>query len=239
MLLLAAASAAIAVEPITLNWEKGTASVPEGIKFEQPEYNAVTIVAELDWNAIDKAGKTEGTFLFTVNDAMNHNHGMCLYSGKTKHIDAWFNGADTYRALDFPLQYDDGTNLISQSTHAVLLYTAYDILVYDPDGKRVSTSYVWAQLYLSFDKGESYTLTHDMSQPKGWQDGGFETIYSFSCNSTYVSNIDVYNTCLEEKDVAAAIEHVTKGASNSSIPEPTTATLSLLALAGLAARRRR
>ncbi len=238
MLLLAAASAAMAVEPITLNWENGTAFVPEGIKFEQPKYNAVTIVAELDWNAIDEAGKTEGAFLFTVNDAMNHNHGMCLYSGKTKHIDAWFNGADTYSALDFPLQYENGTDLISQSTHAVLLYTAYDILVY-VEGKLVSTSYVWAQLYLSFDKGESYTLTHDMSQPKGWQDGDFGTITSFSYDSAYVSNIDVYNTCLEEKDVAAAIDHVTKGSSNSSIPEPTTATLSLLALAGLAARRRR
>lgn len=54
-------------------------------------------------------------------------------------------------------------------------------------------------------------------------------------NDTYVVSFDAntnYTTLDEAKSLSAAM-------ASASIPEPTTATLSLLALAGLAARRRR
>lgn len=52
-----------------------------------------------------------------------------------------------------------------------------------------------------------------------------------------VHNIEVYGSILSEEQMAKAMVNIANPAP--AVPEPTTATLSLLALAGLAARRRR
>ena len=54
-----------------------------------------------------------------------------------------------------------------------------------------------------------------------------------------VGNIEVYGSVLSPEEMAAAMTNLANPAPTPSVPEPTTATLSLLALAGLAARRRR
>ena len=97
------------------------------------------------------------------------------------------------------------------------------------------------------------TLVSDMTKNKTlsvYVDGGFVAAYSncaatsnqaldaiyFGCDSTgnrdfpsaEISNITIWNKALTKDEVSAL-----------TVPEPTTATLTLLALAGLAARRRR
>ena len=70
---------------------------------------------------------------------------------------------------------------------------------------------------------------------------GFQFSAAFSgnraSNSVTVDNIAVWNRALSAEEVASLPLSVPE--PSPSVPEPTTATLSLLALAGLAARRRR
>lgn len=99
-------------------------------------------------------------------------------------------------------------------------------------------------------KGSVFTLTWDSSAKSGvlYKDGAsiksftdgagtLEMITFASANGTYntatvsYDNIALWNRALSAGEVASL--------STLTIPEPTTATLSLLALAGLAARRRR
>ncbi len=59
---------------------------------------------------------------------------------------------------------------------------------------------------------------------------------TLNINTDYVKEFEVYNSSMSEQDAAKFSVTLLTG---ESVPEPTTATLSLLALAGLAARRRR
>lgn len=86
--------------------------------------------------------------------------------------------------------------------------------------------YIKAYAYVQNADGsiDMYTGTNRFSKRP------FTNITGVAVNSVAVGSIDVY-------DSAMSVEEIEKIAL--SIPEPTTATLSLLALAGLAARRRR
>ena len=86
--------------------------------------------------------------------------------------------------------------------------------------------YIKAYAYVHNSDGsiDKYTGTNRFSKKP------FTNITGVVVNSVAVGSIDVY-------DSAMSVEEIEKIAL--SVPEPTTATLSLLALAGLAARRRR
>ena len=83
---------------------------------------------------------------------------------------------------------------------------------------------------LNFSDGstsEIYGTNKDLK----WS-GGIGTIESININGNYVEDTYLFRGTVD-KDNAFALN------AAALVPEPTTATLSLLALAGLAARRRR
>lgn len=89
--------------------------------------------------------------------------------------------------------------------------------------------YIKAYAYVHNSDGstDKYTGTNRFNKKP------FTNITGVVVNSVAVGSIDVY-------DSAMSVEEIEKIAlSAPAVPEPTTATLSLLALAGLAARRRR
>lgn len=237
-LLLAMAGMAMGAQPLILTWDKGEATPAEGTKFEYEGLsNSVTIVAELNWSVLLGASQTNGTPIFTVNDGNGKNHGMDIYvDAKGKYFDQWINNKDIYGNGAITLAYAGyKAKDFSGVTNAIFFYTTYDM-----GGNYTAFE---TRICLSYDNGVSFTLepTLEGIAPKGYADGGFDTIASFTYNETYVNKMDVYNTYLmgdEYSDAINRIMGVTLPEDNT-IPEPTTATLSLLALAGLAARRRR
>lgn len=63
---------------------------------------------------------------------------------------------------------------------------------------------------------------------------------NYKFNTSYIDNLAIYDGALTNEQLAALTRYEMKNQTlMQSVPEPTTATLSLLALAGLAARRRR
>ena len=149
-----------------------------------------------------------------------------------KHLDAWVNNKDAYLAID--LKYSEISNA-ELYTNAAIVFTSYDT--------QGSNSFFESRLYLSTDNGMTYTLTLEGITKDGWADGGFDSISSFSYNGKYVNKMDVYNSLLDPREehlvAISNLKNDSTPGTDSTIPEPTTATLSLLALAGLAVRRRR
>ena len=88
-----------------------------------------------------------------------------------------------------------------------------------------------SQVYLTvaYTDGTTYTLAGTQSDLK-WS-GGIGAISDLRLNTNIVNYVEVYSGALSSAEV---LTHATQ-----LVPEPTTATLSLLALCGLAARRRR
>ncbi len=88
------------------------------------------------------------------------------------------------------------------------------------------------------DEAGTYTKfsgTVSGTNTNGWRNTQFGHLDSITYNAGVVKFLSLDNTNLS----AAAAYAANAAAITASIPEPTTATLSLLALAGLAARRRR
>ena len=120
---------------------------------------------------------------------------------------------------------------------------AYDT-VDDATGINADTSFTFASaaddkvtFTTTIQKGVTYTLSvtggdQAMTPTLTWA-GGTETLASYKGNmngdAALTSALNLGTITIETPDVPV----------NPSVPEPTTATLSLLALAGLAARRRR
>ena len=73
------------------------------------------------------------------------------------------------------------------------------------------------------------------SGTKNW--GFYTNIDTLTINSSAITSIELYDETLDVKTLAQTMLAATN--TDGNVPEPTTATLSLLALAGLAARRRR
>ncbi len=119
--------------------------------------------------------------------------------------------------------------------HSDTTYT-YAALTYEITGTTTSNTAesTGATVYLTLVDSEG-NLTNLYGLNGGLKGSGLGDVTSFTYNTALVRYITVDNTVLDATAAAAANMNAIK----DSIPEPATATLSLLALAGLAARRRR
>ena len=231
-LLLAAAGATLATEPLQLKWENNTASLTTDINGNVIDYNGLinynysntlAVAISLNWQAIVQAVGTGSYNLFQIADSNeNKNHGLCLYFSQTgkNYVDAWTNSQDdVYNEFFVELQ-DSWTT----ATKAAIVYNSYI------SGKSISPSFD-AYLYIWDENGNQKTVHASYANAHATS---LESLNAISYDDTYINNINVYNDLFGGNDAAKLAERVV-----ASIPEPTTATLSLLALAGLAARRRR
>ncbi|MFI3243050.1 MAG: hypothetical protein R3Y56_02210 [Akkermansia sp.] len=104
--------------------------------------------------------------------------------------------------------------------------TTWTLNIYDSEGNAVST-----MTDTMTDAAFINTTLTDLYI------GGVTTTHNKAL--TQIDNLAVYDTLLTDEQKAALSISTLSGNGIPSIPEPTTATLSILALAGLCARRRR
>lgn len=249
VLLLAAAGMAMGgtEKPLELNWKADnsadlkTDANGNTINYSQYSWasNTITVAMTLNWSALMEDKKDGAHVLFEISDDSEKNHGLCVYFGnKGNYIDAWTSGQDDET---FSLTLD---NKWKNSAKAAIVYTSHV-----PNESTSTTTYS-TYLYL-WDENEQVTLL-TLVDNNVIENGEVEDythnvclsqLSSISYNSDYVTNIDVYADIIGKNESLNLAERVTTTPStpgtDSTIPEPTTATLSLLALAGLAARRRR
>lgn len=140
--------------------------------------------------------------------------------------------------------FDDDSNSqtgLTSSTNPSLLTWAQ--LISGEDGKTLSgmaltmsyTNGSESAMYLTmrFDDG-SVTELYGFSTGLKWTQGQ-KQYSSVDVNTSYVDQVYVFNSAMTKDDALS----LNSQALAAAVPEPATATLSLLALAGLAARRRR
>lgn len=248
-LLLAAAGLAIAaddINPIGLNFVsveengsiiKQTATLNSALFAE----NAFSVVLTLDFKALSSGGGD----LFLVNGTTHYPslpNDTNPASWGMKHY---------YMYEDYGWYYDEYSNLYgvansSQNSQAI----NYNLLNKQPDYADVVYSYkvennksvLTTTMYFyngNHEKIDDYVDTYTNSNYY------LTTYTSIDVLSSAVTNLQLYNVALEGDEQIQTALNTLKGNTppstpgDGNVPEPTTATLSLLALAGLAARRRR
>lgn len=153
------------------------------------------------------------------------------------YMDAVTASGFNYTYLDMELS----NTLIDQAAHGIVVFT----LNQDPDSGKVALS----ELLFLYDKdGQMLTNAPYAGMFRNTYSADYGSFTMFNINKDLFYEAQVYNSVLDDKSkynlademIASYLGSSTPGGSDSpTIPEPTTATLSLLALAGLAARRRR
>lgn len=238
-LLLAAASMAMGATKVDLTekWADNTAK----ISTETFTNGAATVIFTLNLDALKKWSASTGNiqlgYLSGVNssDSSKMSHMGVALSSKYNEISTWKNNGnfESYhqKVCSMPLPSDiDGKNY----SYATVFFTLET---------NKNNTLISAYLYLldeelgeviDFTTGLNKTLTSTMMDGQKYTD--------FTINPEYVNmdQVALYNGKIEtETEKTEAIKALFQSSPNPTIPEPTTATLSLLALAGLAARRRR
>lgn len=220
LLLVAAGLAAATTEPLEITWTDNEATLSESI-------DAISVVFTLDFVSLAVSGPIDtgvDTSIFTWN-------------GKAEGLDA--NGGVTHYLLDYE-------NWMGSQYASELYFTAPGHS--NGFGKTDVANYAKAIIGYTYAANEVATayltlIDVDGNQTEcdpvsGTRTRNSLTVTSLSKNSA-VSEIEVYGSLLSPDEMAAAMTNLANPAPTPSVPEPTTATLSLLALAGLAARRRR
>ncbi len=225
--LLSTACIAVGVEPVNLEWDNDG-----NCNLATPITNQMSVVFTLDFGAIAVVGDgTIHTPLFSwsgsVTDNLDETSDMTcgvnhyydsytdfFYSELTKELYATGPG----KTSNF------GNTNIESYTMAVVGYTVdiasrttFYLTLIDAEGNETSFS----------------PSTGGVTQKSITIDGLYK--------SSAVGNIQVYDSLLDSPQMTEAMKSIRSNDSGDSptIPEPATATLSLMALAGLAARRRR
>lgn len=249
-LLLAAAGLAIAaddINPIGLNFVsveengsiiKKTATLNSALFAE----NAFSVVLTLDFKALSSGGGD----LFLVNGTTHYPslpNDTNPASWGMKHY---------YMYEDYGWDYYEESNLYgvansSQNSQAI----NYNLLNKQPDYADVVYSYkvennesvLTTTMY--FYNGNHEKIDNDYVKTYTNNKNYLTTYTSIDVLSSAVTNLQLYNVALEGDEQIQTALNTLKGNTppstpgDGNVPEPATATLSLLALAGLAARRRR
>ena len=190
---------------------------------------------------LTKSGYTvAGKFAYTLSFTMVENipyHGSTNGNYIMKLEDSYY--LQSYNHEKWGL--GAGENSVTGDTNSYTFTKNTAGTEYTYTSKEGSLIYTWARNAAnSQDENRSYGNPAAVSVKL--ESDGTDSILTLSYNGTNIDDIFVFKG--KEFDLAAIGIASKPGLSNASItiksiPEPTTATLSLLALAGLAARRRR
>ena len=211
LLLAAAGFAAAATDPLEITWTDNEATLSEAL-------DAISVVFTLDFESM---GTNRPLYeqVYTTIFSWSGTTEEGSENGGVKH---YFGDYSNELQFFAPGSSKFGPTKIEGFVKAIVGYTycagevadSYLTLI-DANGNAI-------------DKGiASGTMTRDSLSI---------TVLS---KHAAVGNIEVYGSVLSADEMAAAMTNIANPAPTPSVPEPTTATLSLLALAGLAARRRR
>jgi len=224
--LFSTACIAVGVEPVNLEWDDNQASLNNG----QFNSNAISIVFTLDFTKLT----TNGGDIFK------------LY-GHNGSYNTWDGMSHQYESAYSPWE-DDENKLVGIRNGSVNTGS----LEYNLLSKPSATSADFVYRYSYGEAGGNLDITMYVYDNTGKQidtknfpsntTKGYLTNFTLlELTSPAINNAEVYNKTLQGGEIELAIRHLKGGDAPDSptVPEPTTATLSLLALAGLAARRRR
>ncbi len=212
-LLMAAAGMAVAA-PVDLEWDSSNVAVLDAGTFVNDE---ISVVFTMDLAKLS----TVGGDIFTISGT---NEWVTTYGLTHTYVSDWMGDYSDLWAIE----KGDATGAL-----------CYDLTVKNPSFAEVVYTYGAGTFvaYMNFYNKNGALVD---AKEYTWK-GSFVDFTSVSMISGSVEKMDVYNTVIQKDDVQSAIDYyynpTTPGDGN--VPEPTTATLSLLALAGLAARRRR
>lgn len=225
LLLVAAGLAAAATDPLEITWVNDQATLTESL-------DAISVVFTLDFASLAVSGPIDmGVYtpIFTWN-----GKGSTEYGGVTHYLldyEDWVGRRDYVSELYFTAPGKSGgfgTTDVAGYAKAIIGYTYA--------ANELATAYLTLIDVAGNPTEYAPVSGTNTSQPS-------LTVTTLSKNSG-VSEIEVYGSLLSADEIAAAMTNLAGAGSTPSeptpsIPEPATATLSLLALAGLAARRRR
>lgn len=217
--LLLAAAGVVTADIVTVNWDENNTANYTG-------KDSISVVFTLDVLNLPANDDIHALFTWTGNES---THDGNTTTGLTYGV--YFDGyfGDAYATAPGKTS---GTGLgatpLQGYTMAVIAYTY--------DKEQLADSYI-------------KLISPDGSISEIINETGGKSRAQIEFNSLYknqsIKDIYVYNTKLTQDEVANAMDLLLStpdtpgGDNNQPTPEPTTTTLSLLALAGLAARRRR
>ena len=168
--------------------------------------------------------------LVNLTDSISHTYNIGLSIG---YYDSSSNSIEAYQ-YNGKAQTSSGKyiKVPSDADYYTISLTCYETIINE------KTRIYWAPTLYAWSKQNDGTLKEEKYTPSSnWSIGQSMNDITLNFNTDLVDSVYVYNSVLTGEDLFKAAETAVKNSLN--VPEPTTATLSLLALAGLAARRRR
>ena len=242
-LLFAAAGIVLAdAEKITLDWSGNTADI-SGVTFNKGE---ITVVLTLDKNAFASIAGNDSIFKvsgvsYGLDDSNNTVYGMSsigISVADTDSIDSlrpWRKNT-LLNGTGETMQGTMATLPLIDAEYATIVFYAYTS---GANTKVAATLYYYNENYEFVDSVSTGTKEITLGQTRYSDVNDSYTL--FEINSKYVRDnmVEIYNGKIADAEGAVVALIKTAGGSDGNIPEPTTATLSLMALAALAARRRR
>ena len=239
-LILAAAGVAMAATEIDLTdkWEGNTANI-SSVTFTDGK---ATFFLTLNLEQLDDWTTADGNVSLGYLSADNTNNATTMLGTSINSqfgtIRNWRNNGigDSFQGTISTLPLPDDINGVEYAYATLVSY----VYTYNNASKIKTDMYLWSKDLKKVDELTSNTSTLGSTLLIG------KSYSSFTINSDYVysDQVALYNGQLSaDQDPYEIAKSLLPAAStpgtDSTVPEPTTATLSLLALAGLAARRRR